>query len=163
MAGHFEKVALETNPDHTPAYVDYTDELASEYEVDRLIYRFINFTAILALTIGCLGLYSLITFIAQQKTKEIGIRKVIGANVNSLMVMLSSRFVWVILIASLLATPFGYWVASIWLQGFAYSAPISPVAFVLAFVGTTIIAMGSVSYRAYRAATINPVKSLRYE
>jgi len=163
VASHFEKVALTTNPDHTPNYIDYSDELAGDYEVDRLIYRFINFTAILALAIGCLGLYSLITYIAQQKTKEIGIRKVIGANVNSLMVMLSSRFMWVIVIASVVATPFGYWGASIWLQGFAYSAPITPLAFVLAFLGTAVIALGSVSYRAYRAATINPVRSLRYE
>ncbi len=163
VAAHFQKVSQEMNPDHTPEYIDYTEELAAEYEVDRLIYKFINYTAIMALAIGCLGLYSLITYMAQQKTKEIGIRKVIGANVNSLMVMLSSRFIWVILLAAVLATPVGLWVASIWLQGFAYSAPISPMAFVLAFVGTALIALGSVSYRAYRAATINPVKSLRYE
>lgn len=163
VASHFERVSREMNPDHTPNYIDYSDELAADYEVDRLIYRFINFTAILALVIGCLGLYSLITYIAQQRTKEIGIRKAIGANVNSLMIMLSSRFVVVILVASVLAAPFGYYLADSWLQGFAYSTGISPLIFVLAFAVTAIIALASVSYRAYRAATINPVKSLRYE
>lgn len=163
VATHFKEVARAMNPDHTPEYIDFTDELALDYEVDQLVYKFINFTTILALIIGCLGLYSLITFIAQQKTKEIGIRKVIGANVNSLMVMLSSKFVFVVLLASVLATPFGYWMAKMWLQGFAYSTTISPGVFVLAFLSTTTIAFGSVSYRAYKAATINPVKSLRYE
>jgi ABC-type antimicrobial peptide transport system permease subunit len=163
VATHFKEVARAMNPDHTPAYIDFTDELALDYEVDQLVYKFVNFTTILALIIGCLGLYSLISYIAQQKTKEIGIRKVIGANVNSLMVMLSSRFILILLIASVLATPFGYWMATIWLQGFAYSTSISPLVFVIAFLGTTLIAFGSVSYRAYKAATINPVKSLRYE
>ncbi len=163
VANHFKAVAQTMNADHTPEYIDFSDELALDYQIDSLAYKFINFTTILALIIGCLGLYSLITFIAQQKTKEIGIRKVIGANVNSLMVMLSSRFVLVTLLASVLATPFGYWMAKMWLQGFAYSTTISPGIFVLAFLSTTVIAFGSVSYRAYKAATINPVKSLRYE
>lgn len=163
VANHFKVVAQTMNADHTPEYIDFSDELALDYQIDSLAYKFINFTTILALIIGCLGLYSLITFIAQQKTKEIGIRKVIGANVNSLMVMLSSRFVLVTLLASVLATPFGYWMAKMWLQGFAYSTTISPTIFVLAFLSTTVIAFGSVSYRAYKAATINPVKSLRYE
>ena len=163
VAEHFEKVSAELNSDYTPFYRDYSDELAAEYEIDRLVYRFIYFTATLAIAIGCLGLYSLISYIAQQKTKEIGIRKVIGANTNSLMFKLSSRFVWVILIASVLATPLGYWGASQWLQSYVYSTTISPFIFVLAFVGTAVIALGSVSYRAYRAASVNPVKSLRYE
>ena len=163
VSDHFAAIAKDMNPDHTPSYIDFKDELALDYQVDELLYKFVNFTAILALIIGCLGLYSLITFIAQQKTKEIGIRKVIGANVNSLMVMLSSRFIVVILLSSILATPFGYYMAKMWLEGFAYSTSISPIVFVLAFVATTIIAFGSVSYRAYKAATINPVKSLRYE
>lgn len=163
VVNHYKAVALAMNVDHTPEYRSFTDELALDYQVDELAFKFINFTTILALVIGCLGLYSLITYIAQQKTKEIGIRKVIGANVNSLMIMLSSRFVLVTLLASLLAAPFGYWLAQVWLQGFAYSTTISPIIFVLAFLSTTVIAFGSVSYRAYKAATINPVKSLRYE
>lgn len=163
VARHFEEVSTDMNGDYTPTYMEFTDELAKDYEVDTLIFKFINFTTILALAIGCLGLYSLISYMAQQKTKEIGIRKAIGANVNSLMVMLSSKFVWVILIAAVFAAPFGYLLAQAWLQGFEYSVNISPMIFVLSFIGTTIIAFSSVSYRAYKAATVNPVKSLRYE
>ena len=160
---HFEKVSTNYNSDYTPGYISYTDELATNYELDRLIFKFINFTAILALLIGTLGLYSLISFVVQQKTKELGIRKVIGANTNSLMSLLSSKYIWFILLATILAAPVGYMGADQWLEGFSYRTTIGASVFIIAFALTTIIALASVSYRAYRAASMNPVKSLRYE
>lgn len=160
---HFEKVSTEFNDDYTPYYVAYTDELATNYELDRLIYKFVNFVAILALAIGSLGLYSLISYIVQQKTKELGIRKVIGADVNSLMFFLSKKYVLYILVSTVLAAPLGYWGAEFWLNTFAYRTNIGLVLFIFSFLITTVIAVGSISYRTYKAATLDPVKSLRYE
>lgn len=160
---HFEKVSQEYNPDYTPNYELYTDELAANYELDQLIYKFVNFVAILALVIGSLGLYSLISYIVQQKTKELGVRKVIGANIESLMILLSKKYVLFILIATVIAAPLGFLGANFWLETFAYRTDISPAIFILAFAITTFVAMASISYRTYRSATMNPVKSLRYE
>ena len=160
---HFEKVSQEYNPDYTPNYQLYTDELAANYELDQLIFKFVNFVAILALVIGSLGLYSLISYIVQQKTKELGVRKVIGANIEGLMILLSKKYILYIFIATILAAPLGYLGANFWLETFTYRTGISPVIFGLAFVITSIIAMASISYRTYKAATMNPVKSLRYE
>ncbi|HEY9116782.1 MAG TPA: ABC transporter permease [Roseivirga sp.] len=160
---HFEKVSTAYNDDYTPYYISYTDELATNYELDRLIYRFVNFVAILALAIGSLGLYSLISYIVQQKTKELGIRKVIGADINSLMYLLSKKYVLFILIATVIAAPLGYMGAEFWLETFAYRTNIGYVLFFFSFLITSVIAMGSISYRTYKAATLDPVKSLRYE
>lgn len=160
---HFEEVSTRSNTDYTPMYVSYTDELAADYEIDKVLFRFINFVAFLALAIGTLGLYSLISFIAQQKTKELGIRKVIGANTNSLMKLLSTKYIWLILLATIVAAPLGYYAASAWLERYAYRIPIGASTFLLAFVLTTAIAMISVSYRAYKAATANPIKAIRCE
>lgn len=160
---HFEKVSQNYNADYTPIYISYTDELAKDYQLDQVIFRFINFTALLALLIGSLGLYSLISFIVQQKTKELGIRKVIGANTSGLIAMLSSKYILFILLATVLAAPIGYLGANVWLESFSYQTGIGPMIFILAFIGTTLIAFASIGYRAYKAATMNPVKSLRYE
>lgn len=160
---HFEKVSQEYNADYTPSYELYTDELAANYELDQLIYRFVNFVAILALAIGSLGLYSLISYVVQQKTKELGVRKVVGANIEGLMILLSKKYILYILIATVLAAPLGFLGAKYWLDTFAYRTEVSPTIFVMAFIITTFIAMASISYRTYRAATMNPVKSLRYE
>ena len=160
---HFEKVSTAYNSDYTPSYQLYTDELAANYELDRLIFKFVNFVAILALAIGSLGLYSLISFIVQQKTKELGVRKVVGANVQGLMLLLSKKYVVYILIATIIAAPLGYLGASFWLETFAYRTDIHPIIFLVAFIITTIIAMASISFRTYKAATLDPVKSLRYE
>lgn len=160
---HFEEVSTRSNADYTPIYSAYTNELEADYEIDKVLFRFINSVAFLALAIGTLGLYSLISFIAQQKTKELGIRKVIGANTQSLMKLLSIKYVWLILLATVVAAPLGYYGASAWLERYAYRIPIGMTTFVLAFILTTAIAMISVSYRAYRAASANPIKAIRYE
>lgn len=160
---HFEEVSTRNNADYTPIYTLYTDELAADYEIDKVLFRFINFVAFLALAIGTLGLYSLISFIAQQKTKELGIRKVIGANTSSLMKLLSTKYIWLILLATIIAAPLGYYGASAWLERYAYRIPIGASTFIIAFVLTAAIAMISVSYRAYRAASANPIKAIRYE
>ncbi|MBO3699681.1 ABC transporter permease [Roseivirga sp. E12] len=163
VAKHIDKVSASMNPDFVANYKSFTDEIAIDYEIDRTLFGFINATAILAIAIGCLGLYSLIAFVVQQKTKELGIRKVVGANTNSLVLLLSSKYIWLIAIATVIAVPFGFYGTREWLNSFVYQVEVSPLVFVSAFLLTILIALLSIGYRAFKAATANPVKALRYE
>ncbi len=160
---HIDKVSALINPDFVANYRSFTDEIAIDYEIDRTLFDFINATAMLAIAIGCLGLYSLISFVVQQKTKELGIRKVVGANTNSLVLLLSTKYIWLIALATLIAVPFGYYGTNEWLNSFEYRVEVSPLVFIAAFFITIMIAVVSIGYRAYTAANKNPVKALRYE
>jgi putative ABC transport system permease protein len=123
---------------------------------------FITF-AILAILIACLGLFGLITYAAEQRTKEIGIRKVLGANVSQIVQMISRDFLKLIVIASLISFPLAWWSMRKWLQDFAYRVDISWWAFALAGFITVLIAILTISFQTIRAATANPVSSLRSE
>ena len=118
---------------------------------------------LLTLFIGCLGLFALATFSAQQKLKEIGIRKVLGASVNQLTGMLSRDFLKLVVISFLIAFPVGYYFMDLWLQDFAYHIQIKWWIFALAGVLTTLIALATISFQAIKAAMANPIKSLRTE
>ncbi len=119
--------------------------------------------AILAIMIACLGLFGLVTYAAEQRLKEIGIRKVLGANVSNIVSMISKDFMKLIGIASLIAFPLAWWAMSKWLQDFAYRIGISWWAFVLAGVITLLIALLTICFQAIKAAVANPVNSLRSE
>ncbi|RPD41876.1 ABC transporter permease [Chitinophaga barathri] len=119
--------------------------------------------AILAIFISCLGLYGLVSFMAVQKQKEVGIRKVLGASVQSILILFSKEFTLLIGIAFLIAAPLGYYFMNAWLEGFHYHITISWGVFALAVAFSIVIAWTSVGYKALRAALANPVKSLRSE
>ncbi|HXL54954.1 MAG TPA: FtsX-like permease family protein, partial [Chitinophagaceae bacterium] len=119
--------------------------------------------AVLAIVIACLGLFGLATFIAEQRTKEIGIRKVLGATITNLITMISKDFLLLVLIASVIAFPFAWWAMHTWLQDFAYRINIGWWVFAIAAGAAIIIALITVSFQAIRAALANPVKSLRTE
>jgi putative ABC transport system permease protein len=119
--------------------------------------------AIIAILIACLGLFGLATFMAEQRIKEIGVRKVLGATVTNLTVMLSKDFVKLVLIASVIAFPFAWWIMSKWLQDFAYRINIGWWIFIAAGLIALLIALATVSFQAIKAALANPVKSLRTE
>jgi putative ABC transport system permease protein len=121
---------------------------------------FITF-AILAILIASLGLFGLVTYAAAQRTREIGIRKVLGATVSGIMVMIIKDFLKLVLIASLIAFPFGWWAMYKWLEGFAYRVAISWWIFLTAAILAVFIALLTVSYQSIRAALANPAKSLR--
>jgi putative ABC transport system permease protein len=123
---------------------------------------FITF-AILAIVIACLGLFGLITYAAEQRIKEIGIRKVLGANVGNIVTMISKDFLKLILIATLFAFPLAWWGTGKWLQDFAYRVSMSWWFFAFAGVLTLLIALLTISFQAIKAATANPVTSLRSE
>lgn len=117
----------------------------------------------LAIFIACLGLFALAAFTAEQRTKEVGIRKVMGASVSSLALVLSKEFIALVLIAFIPAAALGWWISSQWLSSFAFRIGISPWIFALAGLSAIVIAFLTVSYQSIKAAMANPVNSLRYE
>ncbi|MFI5154425.1 MAG: ABC transporter permease, partial [Chitinophagales bacterium] len=123
---------------------------------------FITF-ALLAIFIACLGLFGLVTYAAEQRIKEIGIRKVLGASVSEIVTMISKDFLILVLIAFVIAFPVAWWIMNQWLQSFAYRINISWWVFALAALLTIAIALLTVSLQAIKAAIANPVKSLRTE
>ena len=123
----------------------------------------INLFAILAIFISCLGLFGLASFVAEQRTKEIGIRKVLGASVANLWQLLSKDFVILVIIACLISAPIAYYFMNSWLQKYTYRTEISWWIFVVAGVSALLITLLTVSYQAIKAAVMNPVKSLKME
>ena len=138
---------------------DYNRLYTSEQRVVALSRHFAG----IAILISCLGLFGLAAFTAQKRQKEIGIRKVIGASVSNLVAMLSKDFLILVLIALCIAFPISWWAANNWLQSFAYRIRISPLVFVIAGSSVVIITLITISFQSIKAATTNPVKSLRTE
>jgi putative ABC transport system permease protein len=145
----------------TSHFADETIERFYKQETQlALLYKIF---AGIAIFISCLGLYGLVSFMAAQKTKEVGIRKVLGANVRNIVVMFSKEFTVLISIAFIIAVPVGWYFMNNWLQNFVYRIHIGLSVFVLAILSSLIIAWITVGYRAIKAALANPVKSLRTE
>lgn len=138
---------------------DYDKQYKAE---ERLGEIFIAFS-ILAIVIACLGLFGLVSFMAEQRTKEIGIRKVLGATVSNVTLLLSRDFVRLVLAANLLAWPVAYFAMNLWLQDFSYRVTLSWRVFALAGGLTLLLALLTVSFQAVKTALANPVNALRYE
>ena len=119
--------------------------------------------AFIAIFIGCLGLYGLVSFMANQKAKEIGIRKVLGATVANLMGRFSIEFIVLVGLSFLLAAPLAYWGMNSWLGQYEYRIAIGPIIFLISIGASLLIALATTGYRSMRAATANPVNSLRDE
>lgn len=117
----------------------------------------------IAIFISCLGLYGLVSFMAVQRTKEVGIRKVLGASVSSIVYLFSKEFIVLIVISFVIAMPVAWYVMTGWLQNFAYRISLSAWVFLLAIATSVVIAWVTVGYKAVRAALVNPVRSLRSE
>ena len=133
------------------------------YRAEQRIGKVAISFAVLAVFIACLGLFGLATYMAEQRTKEIGVRKVLGASVANVAVMLSKDFIKLVLVASLIAFPVAWWAMNKWLQDFAYRVDIGWWVFVVAGLSAVLIAVITVSYQAIKAALANPVESLRTE
>jgi putative ABC transport system permease protein len=150
-------------PDQPIRYTFLDESFANMYaDVQRMGHIFSTF-AILAIIIACLGLFALSAFMAEQRSKEIGIRKVLGASVGGITTLLSLDFVKLVALAILIASPIAWWVMNRWLQGFAYSAPVYWWIFASAGLAAILIALITVSFQAIKAAIVNPVRSLRSE
>ncbi len=143
------------------AFLD--DQVQKQYETEITLARIINSFTLMAILISCLGLFGLAAFSAEQRRKEIGIRKVLGAGVANLAGLLSKDFLKLVLIAIVIATPIAWWAMDKWLQAFAYKITISWWMFAVAGLLAVLIALFTVSFQAIRSALANPVKSLRTE
>ena len=148
----------------TPFSYRFLDQAFSNmYEGEQRVGKIAIVFSILAIFIACLGLFGLATFITEQRTKEIGIRKVLGASVQGIIQLLSRDFLRLVAISFLIAAPVGWWAMHSWLNDFVYRAPISWWVFVMAGAMALFIALFTVSFQAIKAALANPVKSLRTE
>ncbi|HLL95273.1 MAG TPA: ABC transporter permease [Spirosoma sp.] len=147
-----------------PFDYDFVDqEYAAKFAAEERIGRLAGVFASLAIFISCLGLFGLASFMAEQRTKEIGVRKVLGASVFNLWRLLSKDFVWLVIIALAIATPTAWYFLNGWLQKYTYRTEISWWIFALAGGGALLITLLTVSYQAIKAALLNPVHSLRSE
>lgn len=139
------------------------DDLNTLYQTERDLQNLVTAFSILAIMLACLGLFGLIAFIADRRTKEIGIRKVLGASTANIVLLISSDFVKLVLIANLIAWPIAYYFSQQWLQEFAYRTSLNLWPFLLGGILAFLIALLTVSYQAIKAAHTNPVDTLRYE
>ncbi|CAA9476332.1 MAG: Acidobacterial duplicated orphan permease (function unknown) [uncultured Segetibacter sp.] len=150
-----------------PTYIydlNFVDEKIDQfYKTEAMASHLFKIASFLAIFISCLGLYGLVSFMAVQKTKEVGIRKVLGASIQNIVFLFSKEFTVLIGIAFLLAVPLGYFLMQRWLSGFYYHISINWFVFAFAIIISVIIAWITVGYKAIRAALANPVKSLRTE
>ena len=149
---------------NSPFSYNFLDKnFEAQYEADQRAGTLFNVFAGIAIFISCLGLFGLATYTAQVKTKEIGIRKVLGASVGGIVQLISKDFLKLVIIAIIIAIPIAWWAINIWLQGFEYRVNISWWVFALAGILASFIALVTISFQAIKAAIANPVKSLRTE
>lgn len=147
-----------------PLEFEFLDEAYADlYQSELLVGKLSYFFAAIAIIVSCLGLFGLVTFIALQKTKEIGIRKVLGASLTSIVVLLSKNFLQLVLISLLLAIPLAWYLMNGWLENFAFRVELGWPVFLLAGLVAIFVALLTVSFQAIRAALANPVKALRSE
>jgi putative ABC transport system permease protein len=158
-----EKAFKKFNPGFPFKYYFTDDEIAKNYKAEHTVSKLSRYFAFLAIFISCLGLFGLVTFTAEQKTKEIGIRKVLGASVTGIVRMLSKDFLKLVLIASVIAFPVAWWLMNKWLMDFEYRVDIGWWVFVAAGITALVIALLTISFQSIKAAIANPVKSLRTE
>ena len=141
----------------------FDERIETFYENEAITSMLFKIFSILAIFISCLGLYGLVSFMAVQRTKEVGIRKVLGASAQHIVYLFSKEFTVLIGIAFLIAAPLGYYFMHEWLSGFYYHTQYRVGGFVVAIFSAVVIAWITVGYKAIRAALANPVKSLRSE
>lgn len=139
------------------------DALAASYKQEQKMSAIVRLASALSIFIACMGLFGLATLIVVKRTKEIGIRKVLGANVGSIIKLLSNDFVWLLVVAALIAFPVSWWAMQKWLADFAYRVAMSWWIFISAAAAAIIVALATVSIQAIKAAIANPVRSLRTE
>ena len=160
---NLEKVCKNLNPKFPFTYKFSDEEYQKLYKSEQVVSHLARYFAFLAIFISCLGLLGLVIFTAEQRTREIGIRKVLGATVSNVVGLLSKDFLKLVFIANLISWPLGWWAMSKWLQNFEYRTAINWWVFVLAGFAAVLIALVTTSFQAIKAAIANPVKSLRSE
>jgi predicted permease len=158
-----EKVIKANNPGYPFEYKFVDAEFGKIFKTETLIGKLAGIFSILAIFISCLGLFGLAAYTAERRTKEIGVRKVLGASTQGLAALLSKDFLLLVAISCLIAFPVAWWIMKNWLQSFTYRVDINWTVFVFSGVLALLIAVLTVSFQAVKAAVANPVKSLRTE
>jgi len=158
-----ETVFKQFNPASPFIYSFVDEEFQAKFNTESRIGNLATVFSGLAILISCLGLFGLASFVAEQRTKEIGVRKVLGARVTGLWALLSADFIKLVALSMLIAMPLSYYCMSQWLQNYALHTSLSAWIFVIAGAGLLLITLATVSYQAVRAALMNPIKSLRTE
>lgn len=158
-----ENIIKKNNPGYPFNYIFVDDEFDRQFRSEMLIGKLSRVFALLAIIITCLGLFGLAAYTAERRTKEIGIRKVLGASVTGITGLLSKDFLILVVISSLIAFPLAWWAMHDWLQNYAYRVTISWWVFIVAGVIVVLIALLTISFQSIKAAVANPVKSLRTE
>jgi putative ABC transport system permease protein len=158
-----ERISKELNPSYPFNYSFLDNDLADLYKGEQRLGSLFKIFAVLAIFISCLGLYGLSAFMAEQRTKEIGVRKVLGASVFNIVYLLSGKFTKLIILAIAIAIPVSWYTINSWLKNFAFRIDISWIIFLVASGTALAIALLTVSYESVKAAIANPIKSLRTE
>lgn len=158
-----ESVWSEVHPDQPFDYNFLDQEFEEQYNNDEKRGQIFTIFAVLTMIVACLGLLGLASYNAEQRTKEISIRKVVGANIQSLVVLVSREFMLMVLISILIGSPIAYYFMTQWLQNFAYSMDMNWFTFAYAAAMAIVITFGTVSYHTFRAAIANPVDALKEE
>ncbi|HEY0769429.1 MAG TPA: FtsX-like permease family protein, partial [Sphingobacteriaceae bacterium] len=158
-----ENVFVGSVPDRPFEYSFLDQEFDKQYAAEERFMTVFSIFATLAIVIACLGLYGLANFMAEQRTKEVGVRKVLGASVSNILALLMKDFVKLVLVAFVVSVPFAYFGMNRWLDAFPYRQEISPFLFVITGVAVLAITVAVISYQSIATATTNPVKSLRSE
>jgi len=151
------------NPAYPFQYDFLDDRIAEQYRNEQRMMQMFGYFSLLAILIACLGLFGLASFMAEKRTKEIGIRKVLGASLANIMVLLSKEFTLLVLVGNIIAWPLAYFAMRGWLNNFAYQTGIGWIVFVLAGFLTFVISLLTVSYQGIKAALTDPAIAIRYE
>lgn len=161
--GEVERAWAAQYPDFLFSYEFLDNEIKEFYESEQKMSTLLILFSVIAITIGCLGLYGLISFMANEKEKEIGVRKVLGASTGNILIIFSKEFIILILVAFAIASPLAAYIMGQWLDNFAYRVPLTSLMFVTGIGITIIIAFVTVGFRSIRAALANPINALRNE
>ena len=151
------------NPNEPFEYSFMDEDFQKNYEAENRLSAIVSYFTVIAILISCLGLFGLATFSAEQRIKEIGVRKVLGASVSGIVALLSKDFLKLVAVSIVIASPIAWWVMNKWLMDFAYRKNISWTVFVITTTVALLIALFTISFQAIRAAIANPVKALRTE
>jgi putative ABC transport system permease protein len=161
--GFIEKTVSTLNPDFPFEYFFLDDDFGRLYKGEERLRNQMMFFSMMAILISCMGLLGMLMFMVKHRTKEIGIRKVNGAKVSEVLILLNRDFVKWVAIAFVIACPIAWYAMDKWLENFAYKTELSLWIFALAGLMALAIALLTVSWQSWKAATRNPVEALRYE
>jgi putative ABC transport system permease protein len=160
---HIEQVMARTVPEMSFEYTFLDEEFDAMYRSEERLATIFTVFAGIAILVACMGLFGLAAFTAQRRTKEIGIRKALGASLANVVALLSKEFAFLVVIALMVGAPVAYWGMQQWLQDFAYRIDVGPATFVVTAIIALVVAGGSVSVQALRAARTDPATALRTE